>query len=58
MITNNSGQCAETRIHKVEEDGSQRDGAAAVHGRGIGIRGCVGQLCGEIRNVYERSNAC
>ena len=29
----------EPRIHKFEVDDSQRDGAAAVYGRGSGIRG-------------------
>ena len=35
------------RIHELEEDGSQRDGGAALPGRGCGICGHVGQLCGE-----------
>ena len=38
-------------ILKFEEDGSQRDGEAALQGRGSGIRGFVGQLCGERRHV-------
>ena len=41
-------------MQKFEEDGSQRDGEAALQGRGSGIRGFVGQLCGERRNVRER----
>ena len=41
----------DTRIQKFEEDGSQRDGEAALQGRGSGIRGFVGQLCGERRHV-------
>ena len=45
------------RIQKFEEDGSQRDGEAALQGRGSGIRGFVGQLCGERRNVRERWTA-
>ena len=38
----------------IEANGSQRDGEAALQGRGSGIRGLVGQLCGERRNVRER----
>ena len=34
-------------IQELEEDGSQRDGGAALQGRGSGICGHVGQLCGE-----------
>ena len=41
-------------IQEFEADGSQRDGEAALQGRGSGIRGFVGQLCGERRNVRER----
>ena len=41
-------------IQKFETDGSQRDGGEALQGRGNGIRGFVGQLCGERRNVRER----
>ena len=44
----------DTRIQKFEADGSQRDGEAALQGRGSGIRAFVGQLCGERRNVRER----
>ena len=44
----------DTRIQKFEEDGSQRDGGAALQGRGCGIREFVGQLCGEQRHVRER----
>ena len=33
----------DTRIQKFEEDGSQRDGEAALQGRGSGIRGFVGK---------------
>ena len=33
---------------------SQRDGEAALQGRGSGIRRFVGQLCGERRHVRER----
>ena len=47
----------EPRIQKFEEDGSQRDGEAAVLGRGSGIRRFVGQLCRERRNVLERWTA-
>ena len=47
----------ETRMQKCKEDGSQRDGEAAVLGRGSGIRRFVGQLCGERRNVLERWSA-
>ena len=36
----------DTRIQKFEEDDSQRDGGAALQGRGCGIRGFVGELCG------------
>ena len=43
----------DTRIQKFEEDGSQRDGEAALQGRGSGIRGFVGQLCGE-EDMYVR----
>ena len=42
------------RIQKFEADGSQRDGEAALQGRGSGKRGFVGQLCGERRNVRQR----
>ncbi len=42
------------RIQEFEADCSQRDGEAALQGRGSGIRGFVGQLCGERRNVRER----
>ena len=42
----------QARIQKFEADSSQRDGEAAL--RGSGIRGFVGQLCGERRNVHER----
>ena len=42
------------RIQDFEADGSQRDGEAALQGRGSGIRGFVGQLCGEGRNVRKR----
>ena len=48
----------DTRIQKFEADGSQRDGGAALQGRGGGICGFVGQLCGEIRNVREIIMAC
>ena len=34
-------------IQELEEDGSQRDGGAALKGRGCRICGHVGQLCGE-----------
>ena len=34
-------------IQELEEDGSQWDGRAALQGRGCGICGHVGQLCGE-----------
>ena len=47
----------DTRIQKFEADGGQRDGEAALQGRGRGIRGFVGQLCGERRNVHERWTA-
>ena len=47
----------DTRIQELEEDGSQRDGGAALQGRGCGIRGFVGQLCGERRHVRERWTA-
>ena len=42
------------RIQELEEDGSQRDGGAALQGRESWIRGFVGQLCGGRRNVRER----
>ena len=47
----------DTRIQELEEDGSQRDGGAALQGRRCGIRGFVGQLCGERRHVQERWSA-
>ena len=34
-------------IQELEEDGCQRDGGAAMQGRGCVICGHVGQLCGE-----------
>ena len=34
-------------IQELEEDGSQRDGGATLQGRGCGICGHVGQLCGK-----------
>ena len=40
-------------IQKFEEDGSQRDGEVALQGRGSGIRGFVGQLCGK-EDMYVR----
>ena len=33
-------------IQKFEADGDKRDDEAALQGRGCGIRGFVGQLCG------------
>ena len=39
------------RIQEFEADGSQRDGGAALQGRGSGIRGFMGQLCWERRHV-------
>ena len=47
----------DTRIQKFEADGSQRDGEAGLQGRGSVIRGVVGQLSGERRNVHERWTA-
>ena len=49
----------DTGIQQFEADGSgsQWDGEAALQGRGSGIRGFVGQLCVERRNVYERWTA-
>ena len=44
-------------IQEFEADGSQRDGGAALQGRGSGIHGFVRQLCGERRNVRERWTA-
>ena len=44
----------DTRIQKFEADGSQRDGGAALQGRGCGMHGFVGQLCGERKHVRER----
>ena len=38
-------------IQKFESDGSQRDDEAALQGRGSVIRGFVGQVCAERRNV-------
>ena len=40
-------------IQELEEDGSQRDGGAALQGRGSGICGHVGQLCGN-EELYFR----
>ena len=40
-------------ILEFEENGSQRDGGAALQGRGCGIRGFVGQLVGK-EEVYVR----
>ena len=45
------------RIQEFEAGGSQRDGEAALQGRVSGIRGFVGQLCEEGRNLRERSPA-
>ena len=42
---------------KFEADGDQRDGEAALQGGGRGIRGSVGQLCGERRDVCEGRSA-
>ena len=47
----------DTRIQKFEEDGTQRDGEAALQRRGSGIRRFVEQLCGERRHVRERWTA-
>ena len=44
-------------IQKFEADGDQRDGEAALQGGGRGIRGSVGQLCGERRDVREGRSA-
>ena len=44
----------QARIQELEEDGHQRDGGAALQGRESWIRGFVGPLCGERRNVRER----
>ena len=41
-------------IQKFEADGDQRDDEADLQVRGCGIRGFVGQLCGERRHVRER----
>ena len=41
-------------IQEFEAGGSQRDCEAALQGRGSGLRGFVGQLCGEGRIVRER----
>ncbi len=40
-------------MQEFEADGSQRDSEAALQGIGSGIRGFVGQLCGERRNVRK-----
>ena len=45
------------RIQEFEADGSQQDGEAALQGTESGIRGLVGQLCGERRNVRDRRPA-
>ena len=45
------------RITEIEEDGSQRDGEAALQRRGSVIRRFVGQLCGDRRHVRERRTA-
>ena len=42
-----SGILQDPGMQELEEDGSQRDGGAALQGRGCGICGHVGQLCGE-----------
>ena len=47
----------DTRIQKFEADGSQRDGAAALQGKGSRIREFVGQVCGERINLRERWTA-
>ena len=44
----------DTRIQKFEADGSQRDGATALQGRGSGIREFVGQLCVGKEEMYVR----
>ena len=47
------GNRIQARIQKFEADGSQRDGEAALQGRGSGIRGFVGQLCGDANeNIF------
>ena len=43
----------EPRIQELEEDVDQQTSAAAMQGRGRGIRGFVEQLCGEGGDVYE-----
>ena len=40
-------------IQELEEDVDQQTSAAAVQGRGRGIRGFVEQLCSEGGDVYE-----
>ena len=44
----------DTRRQTFGTDGSERDGEVPLPGRGSGIRGFVGQLFGERRNVCER----
>ena len=40
-------------IQKFEADGDQREDEEALPGRGRWICECVGQLCGDRRNVRE-----
>ena len=47
----------DTRIQTFEADVDQRDDEAALQGRGRWIRGYVGQLCGDRRNVREGGTA-
>ena len=44
-------------IQKFEAAGDQRNGEADLQGGGRGIRGSVGQLCGERRYVCEGRSA-
>ena len=46
-----------TWIQEFEADGDQRDGEEALQGGGRGIRGSVGYLCGERRDVCEGRSA-
>ena len=40
-------------IQELDEDGDQQTSAAAMLGRGRGMRGFAEQLCGEGGDVYE-----
>ena len=54
LVVENDSKKSMCRIYYT---GDQRDGEAALQGGGRGIRGSVGHLCGERRDVREGRSA-